>query len=156
MSTLFLNCFCDSIFEKMCERLGTCTPEVVEKGTNCADVAMTAVICKAVVCVALILVLGFLVWKLMDHIANGISGWRKRVWEVNDIKRKQKSDLLTRLLDFKKDLALNYEKKGKDDEKKKYDDIIAKEYIARIETFLDKNYSNEKKHDTQEPKTTNS
>ena len=183
MSTIFLNCFCDSIFAKLYEKLGSCTPEVVEKGTNCADVAMTSVICTTVIRVALILVLGFLAWKLLDHIVNGFAGWRKRVWEVEDIKRKQKSDLLTKLLDFQKDLALNYEKEEiktkekmrqsennndekekKEDkkecesksEKKKYDDKEAKEYIKMIKNILGINYSNEKEHDTQEPKTTNS
>ena len=123
MSTIILNCFCDSILEKLCEKLGTCPPEVVETGTNYADVAMTAFICKAVVCVAFILVLGFLIWKLMDHIANGISGWRKRVWDVEDIKRKQKSDLLTKKIDLLIKLCI--------------EDSNKKNNATRVDSYLD-------------------
>ena len=158
MSTIILNCFCDSIFEKLCEKLGTCSPEVVEKGTNCADVAMTAVICKTVVFVALIFVLGFLIWKLMDHIANKNSETRKRLWEVEDIERKQNSDLLTKLLDFQKDLALPVDKnkEGKYTEERPYDSIHKENYRKMIAKLLNKNLADLEANDTGEPETPNS
>lgn len=123
MSTIILNCFCDSILEKLCEKLGTCTPEVVETGINYADIAMTLIICVTIAGIALFTIIGFLAWKLMDHIANKNSETRKRVWDVEDIMRKQKSELLTKKMDLLKELCI--------------EDSNKKNNATRVDSYLD-------------------
>ena len=50
-----------------------------------------------------IIVVGFLLWKLMDHIASSKAEKRNRQWNVEDIERKQKAELLEKKLSFLKD-----------------------------------------------------
>ena len=58
------------------------------------DASIANIVSCSIVHVVLICVIGFLLWKLMDHIAHGISGFYKRKWEIEDIERKQKAELL--------------------------------------------------------------
>jgi hypothetical protein len=67
---------------------------------NVNDVQIAQTICGTIVLVAFIMVVGFLVWKLMEYIANGVSGYSKRKWEEKDCVKKQKSDLQDKLLNF--------------------------------------------------------
>lgn len=102
MSTIVLICSCDSIVSTMCEKLCVCSARVLEPSTNCADVSMVGNICTCIEQIFLIGVVGCLLWKLIDHISQGISGWRRRVWEEEDMDRKTEFDLLERYLDFLK------------------------------------------------------
>ena len=47
----------------------------IANATNGQDVEIAKAICCSIVTLAGIIVGGFLIWKLMDHIANGISGY---------------------------------------------------------------------------------
>lgn len=134
MNTLLLTAMCDSLVAKVCE---TTIKQMNEAGTNPADVAIAGTICDALVKIVTLCVGGFLLWKLIDHAAKGIAGWRKRVWAVNDIKRKQKSDLQNRLLDFQKELAFPYDKtKDVKYEKKTYNEDKCQEYITKLENCI--------------------
>lgn len=68
-----------------------------------AKFGITHQICCTIVIVVTIIVLGFLLWKLMDHIASSKAEKRARQWKVEDIERKQKADLLEKKLSFLKD-----------------------------------------------------
>ncbi len=72
----------------------------VDAETNCKDVEIAKVICGAIVCVAAIIVLGSLLWRLMDHIFKGCQEGKKREHEVKEKERKQKADLQDKLIDF--------------------------------------------------------
>lgn len=63
------------------------------------DVEIVNIICGAVVCVVAIVVVGFLLWKLADHIAHYFEEKRKRTWEVQDIERKGAVEKLKKELD---------------------------------------------------------
>ena len=78
-----------------------------------AKFGITHQICCTIVTTVAIIVVGFLLWKLMDHIAYCQTEKRNRQWKVEDIERKQKADLLEKKL-----IAL----KGKDS--KEYSDAI--------------------------------
>ena len=93
MITMLLQCFPDSA------AIMKCVFEQ-EAATNDKDVQIFQEICGAIVLVAVIVVGGFLLLKLFDHIANGIHGLYKRKWEEEDREQKQKADLKDKLLDF--------------------------------------------------------
>lgn len=65
---------------------------------------MVKTICGTVVCVVGLIIAGFLVYKLIEHIANNASEHRKRKNEVEDIERATQAKLRDRLLDFLKDI----------------------------------------------------
>ena len=93
MITMLLQCCPDSA------AIMKCVYEY-EAATNENDVQIFQEICGAIVLVAVIVVGGFLLLKLFDHIANGIRGLYKRKWEEEDREQKQKADLKDKLLDF--------------------------------------------------------
>ena len=97
MSTL-LTCQCDSVVTKVCGNIVPMVQETYEAGTNWANVEITKTICCSVVLIVAICVLGFLLWKLIDHHAQKNVDVRKRGWEEEDKDRKQKSDLLDKKL----------------------------------------------------------
>ena len=107
MNTFILTCSCDTLISNVCAKLCTCGTEIIKPGTNSADVSIAGTICTSLVAVVLIGVSGFLVWKLLDYIAKGISGHYKRGCEVKDKMIKQRSDLLDKYLDFLKDQTKN-------------------------------------------------
>ena len=146
MNTILLTTMCDSISVKVCE---TAIRLMNEAGTNPADVAIACTISDAIVKIVTICVGGFLVWKLMDHLAKGIAGWNKRVWDVEDIERKQKSDLQTRLLDFQKELAVPYDKTKDEFKKISYDEDKCQKYIDKLETCLKQLKAHENQEQTK-------
>ncbi len=97
MSTL-LTCQCDSVVTKVCGNIVPMVQETYEAGTNWANVEITKTICCSVVLIVAICVLGFLLWKLIDHHDQKNVDVRKRGWEEEDKDRKQKSDLLDKKL----------------------------------------------------------
>lgn len=93
MITTLLQCFPDSA------AIMKCVYEY-EAATNENDVQIFQEICGAIEFVAVIVVGGFLLLKLFDHIANGRRDLYKRKWEEEDREQKQKADLKDKLLDF--------------------------------------------------------
>lgn len=119
MKTLLLTCPCDSIVANICSNLNACYPKVIEASTNSEDVAIAAIICGSIAAIVLILVLGFLAWRLIElHAKKNVEG-RKRIWDIEDKNRKQKYDLLDYKLKMQKEICDTdaYKKACCDDEK---------------------------------------
>lgn len=77
----------------------------LEAATTCQDVQIVDKICGAIFWIAGIVVVGSLVWRLIDKLAEWFSDNRKRTKEKEEAARKQKSDLIDKLLDFLKEKA---------------------------------------------------
>ncbi len=67
--------------------------------TNPCDVDMATTICNAIVAVTTILVAGFLLLKLMEHVAKGCQERRQRKWDGKERIIKQKAVLLDKKLE---------------------------------------------------------
>lgn len=100
MSTLLLNA------PTGCEQIIKCCCNISNK-TNLQDVEIAKTICCSIITLTGIIVGGFIVWKLMEHIAKGVSGYNRRKWEIEDIMRKQsaeekkqKTDLINKKLEI--------------------------------------------------------
>lgn len=100
MNAMLLLSQCDSIVTKACGALIPVIQETYEAGTNCKDVAITKVICCTIVSVTAIIVLGSLLWGLMDHLFRGCQEKKKQKYEVAEKERKQQADLQDKLLGF--------------------------------------------------------
>jgi hypothetical protein len=101
MSTIVINpndmiIVSDSIAVKAGKVIELIQPMATKAGTNCQDVQIAKHICDSIVELAAIAVIGFLLWKLMNYIAKGISEVRKRDWAVNDREEKAKAESLSR------------------------------------------------------------
>ena len=150
MSTL-LSCVCDSILAKLCE--GGCLKinEIHEAGSNSVDASIASTICCSIVYVVLICTIGFLVWKIFDHIANGTAGLYKRHCEFEDLQhkqqaetKKQKLDLINKEIEILRELCYVTEFVDKDlkehkklKEHKNKEDEIGK-YIDALESEINK------------------
>ena len=127
MSVLFLQC------SNGAARIVKCSCSFAA-ATNENDLEIAKSICWAIACVVACLVVGFLAWKLIDHIANGISGWNKRQWDIKDRERKQKADLLEKKLQILYELCKEEEpKKGF----KKVDSMEMKTYLETLGVILE-------------------
>ena len=89
-----------------CEQIIKCCCKISNE-TNLQDVEIAKTICCSIITLTGIIVGGFIVWKLMEHIAKGVSGYYKRKWEIEDIMRKQsaeekklKTDLINKKLEI--------------------------------------------------------
>ena len=104
--------------------------------TNGQDVEIANAICCSVVELGAIIVGGFLAWKLMNHIVNGISGFYKRQCAKKDREEKQNADLKAKLLNFlekntsegdftkEKGILINTKKKFDSKESQYYIDVL--------------------------------
>lgn len=91
MSTMLLECCTGAAKIVKCG----CTNEAV---TNCKDVKMAQLVCCTIVCVVLILTLGAIAWRLIDHHAAKKASIRKRRWEFANKNRELRFDLLEKKL----------------------------------------------------------
>lgn len=91
MITLLLQCCPDTA------QVVKCVYEL-EAATSDKDVQIAQEICGAIVIVTAILVGGFVLWKLLDHTANGIRGIYKRKCDNNDCLKRQEADLKDKML----------------------------------------------------------
>ena len=138
MITTLLHCQCDSIVTKACEALISLVKELNEAGTNCYDVTIANVICKSLVIIVAIGVAGFLAWKIIDHNANEKERKFKKEKEKEESERKQKAELLTKLLDFQKELAFPYEKNKEGGYvRKDYDSAACEKYQNTLRSYLE-------------------
>ena len=90
--------------------IGTCQSCVQEAETNCEDVKIVAIICAAIVLVALIVKWAVCSWKKSEKDAVDAERKAKKEKEKEDSERKQKADLLGKHLDFLKENASKDEK----------------------------------------------
>ena len=88
----------DLLVVDLAKMVRTNPPCVQETGMNWANVKITQTICCTSVIIVTICVLGFLLWRLIDHHAQKNVDVRKREWEEEDKNRKQKSDLIDKKL----------------------------------------------------------
>lgn len=93
MNTFLLSSPCDSLVAKVCANVCACGPKAIEQGANWADVKNTETICSNIIWIIIVLAVSFILWKIIDLIAKGISSYIKRKREIEDIDRKQKADL---------------------------------------------------------------
>ena len=96
MDTLLL--LKDTITAQVVKVVNSCQPCVLGAATNENNVRVADIICNAVVNVILYLVIAFLIWKLLEAIAKGVSRYYTREWDVQDRRTKQKADLLEKEL----------------------------------------------------------
>lgn len=137
MITTLLHCQCDSIVTKTFETLISVVKELLESGTSCYDVTIADVICKSLVIIVAIGVAGFLAWKIIDHNANEKEQDFKKRKEKEESERKQKAELLTKLLDFQKELAFPYEKNKEGGYvRKNYDSAACEKYQNTLISIL--------------------
>ena len=100
-----------------------------------AEMGVVRAVCGAVVMVTVILVVGFLLWKLMEQFFKGCQERRRRQWELEDRDRKQKADLKDKKLAFLKELCYVPDEKGKSTLKRDGDEC--KEYLAALDGLMD-------------------
>ena len=136
MSLFLLSCVQDLIVTEIAKKGCPSICDIHEASTNLADASIVYILCCSVIHVVFICMGGFLLWKLIDYIAKGIAGWRKRVWELEDKNFKQKSNLLDKKLEILKDLC--YETKDKDAKKiiKGGDNQDVLNYIKELNSVL--------------------
>jgi hypothetical protein len=121
MSTIIMNCFCDSIIAKVLENLTVCCPEAAEKGTNCADVWIVGLVCLTFVAIAFIAKSAVLGWK--ERIISAVENERdaQKEKEKEEHVRKLKNNLLDKYLDFLKEKVIS----SNTDAEKKYLQALA-------------------------------
>ena len=102
--------------------------------TNCNDVKIAECICGYILWIAIIAAITFLAWKILDHIANGVSVWYKRQCDIEDSLNKKKSELSNELIDFLKEKTYPYEKVKENDtvKEKKYDSNASLKYVNTL------------------------
>lgn len=105
MNVLLFTCPCDSIVATTCNNLSSCYPKVLEASTNGEDVTITAIICGTIAAITLILVFGFLVWKLIEFHAKKKDDERRRKIEEENRKNKIVTNLLDKKLSMLKDIC---------------------------------------------------
>ena len=76
----------------------TLIPYLRDTETNCQDVKIAEVICCTFICVAGIIIIGFLIWKLMDYCFICCSESKKRKWAKEDQEKRQKAELLNKYI----------------------------------------------------------
>ena len=138
MNAMLLFCQCDSIVTKACGALIPVVQKTYEAGTNCKDVAIAEAICHSFVYITAIVVLGSLVWRLMDYLFKGCQEKRKQKYDVENSKRKQKGDLLDKYLDFLKELSYPFEKNKEGTPiKKEYDIANSEKYLSELRQIIE-------------------
>ena len=131
MSTFIINlndtiALSDSAVVELAKVINTCQPCLREVETNCNDVKIVAIICIAIVIVALIARCAVLSWK--DAEIKAANAEREAKENEADIaKRKQKADLMDKYLDFLKSLTSCKEYVSIDDYEK-----LRKEYLKKM------------------------
>ena len=93
----------DSAVVELAKVINTCQPCGKELGTNCNDVAIVGIICATIVAIALIAKRAIWSWQKAELAYKENERNEKEVKEQKDCTRKQKANLLNKLLDFQKD-----------------------------------------------------
>lgn len=134
MNVLLLDC-CTKVV-KMMEKMMHYVCE--SNATNCNDVEITKCICEYILWIAIVAAITFLVWKVLDHIANGVSVWYKRQCDVEDCLNKKKLELSDKLIDFFKEKTYPYEKVKENDtiKKKEYDPDASVKYVNTLTELI--------------------
>ena len=112
----------------------------LEAATNYQDVAIAGTICSAIVRMTIIIVAGFLLWKLMDYLFTVCQECSKRKYDAESSNRKQIGEVLNKYFDFLKDLTYPYVEDNKDGNhvKKMYDNDSCDKYKSELQHYLQK------------------
>lgn len=115
--------------------------------TNCNDLGIAQVISCTIICVTCCIVIGFLLWKLMDHIAKRCQEKRQRGWEIEDKQLKQEADKKQRawqIEDMKfqmlKELCYSSQKEKNEKQEKVLKELESAEvgkYLSELEGTID-------------------
>ncbi len=95
----------DSIAVNMSKVTEILQPVIKEAETNGQDVSIVNSISYYLYCIVFVCVAGFLVWKIIEILAQRWNNCCQHKWEIKNRKIKQKSDLTDKLLDFLKNEA---------------------------------------------------
>lgn len=132
------NVSCDTLVVKVAQAADlVCQPIIKESETNGNDVLIVSIICLAIAFVAIVAGATVLLWKWLENRANEKERVFKKTKEEKESERKQKSDLLNKLLDFQKEVAFPYEK-DKDGKfvKKSFEAKEKSEYLKTLAQIL--------------------
>ena len=111
--------------------------------TNGNDVTVAQTVCCSIVTIIAIVVGGFLLWKLMEHIVKNRQSKRQHVWETEEKVRNRNVELLDEKLRVLKDRC--YVKKDDGEKGITSDAMIVKEYTDAIVEILQDVSKGEKK-----------
>ncbi len=136
MRTLFLDCSSNAA------QMAKCGCKAVVE-TNGNDVTVAQTVCCSIVTIIAIVVGGFLLWKLMEHIVQNRQSKRQHVWETEEKVRNRNVELLDEKLKVLKDRC--YVKKDDGEKGITSDAMIVKEYTDAIVEILQDVSKGEKK-----------
>ena len=104
---------CDTAVVKLATVAEYYQPIVKDAETNSSDVAIVIFICAAIVVMALFAMCAVLFWKSMEINAAKKEREDQKTEKAEESKRKQKNDLIERLLDYVKKQAEGTNETGK-------------------------------------------
>ena len=136
MRTLFLDCSSNAA------QMAKCGCKAVVE-TNGNDVTVAQTVCCSVVTIIAIVVVGFLVWKLMEHIVKNRQSKRQHMWETEEKVRNRNVELIDAKLKVLKEQC--YEKKDKEEKGITNDAELVGKYTAAIDNLLQDVFKVEKK-----------
>ena len=138
MRTLFLDCSSNAAQMTKCG-----CKAVVE--TNGNDVTIAQTVCCSIVTIIAIVVGGFLLWKLMEHIVQNRQSKRQHVWETEEKVRNRNVELLDEKLKVLKDQCYVKKDKGEKQKGVKYGiDKIKRQLAMKIDISALIPYGSEK------------
>lgn len=122
MSTFIINlndtiAMSDSAIVELAKVINTCQPCVQEAETNCKDVIIVAIICAAIVLVAVIAKWAVLSWKDAEKNAADAERKAKEEKEKEENKRKREADCQGKLIDFLEKQVSSFDIQKKEYEK---------------------------------------
>ena len=132
------NVSCDTLFVKVAQAAGiVAQPIIKEAETDANDVKIVFWVCLTIAFVAIVAGATVLLWKWLKIWADEKERVFKKTKEEKESERKQKSDLLNKLLDFQKEVAFPYEK-DKDGKfvKKSFETEEKREYLKTLAQIL--------------------
>lgn len=116
MNTLHIHHDC--IISKL-DELITMTQQLAEKpNDDCSSIMVTGIICRTIVILAVIAIVSWLIWKILEPLIKNRNDRKKWKREKDDADRKADAELKGKVLDYLKNESESYEKMLKDYDKK--------------------------------------
>ena len=148
MSSIIINlndtvAMSDSTLLEMAKIFDSCQPCVQEAATTCNDVKIVGVICATIILVTLIVCGVFCFLKCKESEEKNYERESKKLKEEKDYKRKQRADLIEKLLSVHQKRCDYYliDKDGKRVDKDKnpmeVDKNAVEDYIKAIEKYIE-------------------
>ena len=126
-----------------------CQPCVREVGLSWSDFAIVVIICITLVIISCYAISRYFQWKDDERKAFETAADKKRKYEIEDRKSKQRADLEEKLLSHLKDLAEI--KKDEDGNKiTKFDENASNAYMNRLDQMMKEDGSKPKEQNDEE------